>query len=86
MATITTFSSCSQLPASSFVEMNCDQEKIFFSVSTAFCLPRLEPGSLVCFEYPLQSGRFSLKMIHVKEMLQQQKQTTTKDKKTLNHE
>ena len=45
------------------------RKNIFFSVSTAFCLPRLEPGSLVCFEYPLQSDRFSLKMIHVKEML-----------------
>ena len=42
--------------------------KIFFSVLTAFCLPRLEPGSWVCFEYPLPSDRFSLKMIHVKEM------------------
>ena len=44
------------------------KKKYFFSVSTAFCLPRLEPGSWVCFEYPLQSDRFSLKMIHVKEM------------------
>ena len=42
--------------------------KNFFSVLTAFCSPRLEPGSLVCFEYPLPSDRFSLKMIHVKEM------------------
>ena len=35
-ATITTFSLCSQLPASSFVEMNCDQEKIFFLFQLLF--------------------------------------------------